>query len=122
MGMKFRMMRGQVVGIPVEHDDDVECRRTHPLLMPKMEPLSLSWDDTEILKKVKVIVPAKDGVRFKKGTKQGSTKSILAKQKLVPKRRSVLGCDKHSPGSGPLWGVELISGVKIHYNGVVLNL
>ena len=64
--MKFRVMRAQVMGIAVEYDDNTERRRTHPLLMPKVEPMSLSWDDNEVLKKVKVIVP---GVSFKKGTK-----------------------------------------------------
>ena len=89
------------MGTAVEYDDNAERHRTHPLLMPKVEPVSLSWDDTEVLKKVEILVP---GVSFKKGTKRGTNRSIPAKQKLVPKRRSVLGCDKHSPGSGSLWG------------------
>ena len=74
----------------VAYDDDTECQRTYPLLMPKVEPMSLLWDDTEVLKKVKIIVP---GVSLKKGTKQSSAISILAEQKLEPKRRSVLDCD-----------------------------
>ena len=65
-GMKFQVMRAQVMGIAVEYDDNMERRRTHPPLMPKVEPTSLSWDDTEVLKKVEIIVP---GVSFKKGTK-----------------------------------------------------
>jgi hypothetical protein len=105
-GKKFRMMRGQVMGIPVEYGDDVERQRTHPLLLPKIEPLSLSWDGAEVLKKVEVIVPAKMRVQFKKGTKQGSGVSISAKHKIVPKLRSVLDCDKHSPGSGPQWQIN----------------
>ena len=48
---KFRMMRAQVIGINVKYDDDAERRRTHPLLMPNMDPVSLSWDDTEFLKR-----------------------------------------------------------------------
>ena len=56
-GMKFRVLRGQVVGSPVEYDDKVERWRTHHLLMSKIEPMSLSWDDTEVLKKVEVIMP-----------------------------------------------------------------
>ena len=64
-GMKFRVMRAQVMGITVEYNDDTECQQTHPLLMPKVEPMSLSWDDTEVLKKVKITAP---GVSFKKGT------------------------------------------------------
>ena len=94
------------MGIPVEYDDNVERQRAHPLLMLKIEPMSLSRDDTKVLKKVEVIVPARVGVRFKKGTKQGSTKLVLTKQKLVPKQRSALDCEKHSPGSGPQWQVN----------------
>ena len=63
-------MRAQVMEVAVEYDDDRERQRTHPLLMPKVEPMSLSLDDTEVLKKVKTIMP---GVRFKKGTKKGPT-------------------------------------------------
>ena len=47
------------MGILVEHDDDVGQQRTPPLLLPTIEPMSLSWDDTDVLKKVKVIVPTK---------------------------------------------------------------
>ena len=51
-GIKFQVMGGQVMRILVEYDDDVEQQRTHPLLRPKIEPMSLSRDDTEVLKKV----------------------------------------------------------------------
>ena len=30
-GKRFRVMHGHVMGIPEDYDDDVECRRTHPL-------------------------------------------------------------------------------------------
>ena len=56
-GTKFQVMRAQVMGIDVEYDDDAERCRTHPLLLPKMEQVSLTWDDTKVLKKVKVRVP-----------------------------------------------------------------
>ena len=60
----------------------------------------MSWDNAEILNKVKILVP---GVSFKNVTKQGPSRSIPVNQKLVPKRKSVFGCDKQSPVSGPLW-------------------
>ena len=41
-GTKIRVMRAQVMGIDVEYDGDAERRRTHPLLLPKMEPVSLT--------------------------------------------------------------------------------
>ena len=73
--------------------------------MPKIEPMSLSWDDTKVLKKVEIIVP---GVCSKKGTKQGSAGSVSVKKKLLPKRRSVLDCDKYGPGSRHLWQTDRI--------------
>ena len=42
-------MRGQVMGIPEDYDDDVERRRTHPLLIPKIEYGQLSVADGEVL-------------------------------------------------------------------------
>ena len=89
--------------IGVEYDDEAEHCRTQYLLMPKVEPVFLSWDDRGVPKKVEFLVP---GISFNKGTKQGPDRLILAKQKLVPKQRSMLGCNKHSPGSGPLWGAD----------------
>ena len=80
-GTKFQAMRVQVMGIDVEYGDNAARLRTHPFLMPKLEPVSLTWDDTEVLKKVKILVP---GVSFKKRTKRGPSGSIPAKQKLVP--------------------------------------
>ena len=35
-GEMFRVMHCEVMGVPEEYDDDVERRRTHPLLMPKV--------------------------------------------------------------------------------------
>ena len=67
--------------------------------MPKVDPMFLPWGDTDVLKKDEMIVP---GVSFKKGTKQSLARSMLTNQKIVPKQRSVLDCDKHSPGYGPL--------------------
>ena len=90
-------MKWQVMEIPVEYDDDMERRRTHPLLMPTIAPMLLSWDDMEVLKKVKLIVPAKAVVRFKKGTKQDSTKSILSKRKLVPIHMGCVGLYETQP-------------------------
>ena len=35
-GKRFLVMCGEVMGVSAEYDDDVERRRTHPLLMPKI--------------------------------------------------------------------------------------
>ena len=38
-GVKIRATRSQVMGIEVECDDNMERRRTHSLLMYKVEPI-----------------------------------------------------------------------------------
>ena len=58
-GKRFRVMRGKVMGVPEEYDDDVERRRTHPLLMPKVESERISAADGEILEKAAIVAPAK---------------------------------------------------------------
>ena len=57
--------------IAVEYDDDTERRRIHLLLMPKVEPTSLLWDDTEVLKKVEIIVPGEVSRREQSGVRVG---------------------------------------------------
>ena len=47
------------MGVSVEYDNDVERRRTHPLLMPKIESERILASDGEILEKVAIIVPTK---------------------------------------------------------------
>ena len=36
-GKRFRVMRAEVMGVSVDYNDNDERRRTHPLLMPKVE-------------------------------------------------------------------------------------
>ena len=52
-------MRGHVMGIPENYDNDVERRRTHPLLLTKIESERLSATDEEVLEKAAIVVPAK---------------------------------------------------------------
>ena len=44
-GKRFRIMRAEVIGISIDYDDDDERRRTHPLLMPKIESERISVTD-----------------------------------------------------------------------------
>ena len=78
-GKRFRVMRRKVMGIPEDYDDDVERRRTHPLLMPKVESERISAVDGEILEKVAIVAPAKLPAKNpKKGILRGAgVKSIL---------------------------------------------
>ena len=38
-----------MMGVPVEYDDDVERRNTHPMLLPKIENERLTIPETELL-------------------------------------------------------------------------
>ena len=94
--------------MPVEYDDDVERRRTHPLLLTKFETERLSLPNCDILEKIAVVVPVKKlnkpGPVDKKGTIQGSKrKSISPRAKPPEKKMSVLGEPKYGPGSEPHW-------------------
>ena len=64
-GKRFQVMRGEVMGVSAEYDDDVERRRTHPLLMPKIESERILAADGEILEKVSIVVPAKSPAKKK---------------------------------------------------------
>ena len=104
-GKRFRVMRGEVMGIPEDYDDDVERRRTHPLLMRKVESERISAADGDVLEKVAIVAPAKSPAKkSKKGILRGAgVKSILPGVKPTAKRRSVLSEDKYAPGETSRW-------------------
>ena len=58
-GNRFRVMRGHVMGIPEDYGDDVERRRTHPLLLPKIEYERLLAIDGKVLEKAAIVTPEK---------------------------------------------------------------
>ena len=94
--------------MPVEYDDDVDCRRTHPLLLPLIDTEIVSLPDGDILEKIAVVVPvkkvAKPGSNDRKRSIQGSKhNSISPRAKPSEKQRSVLGDTKYGPGSKPHW-------------------
>ena len=96
------------MGVPVEYDDDVERRRTHPLLLPIIETYRVSLPDGDILEKISVVVPvkkvAKPGPVDKERTIRGSRRnSISPRAKLSEKRRSVLVEPKYGTGSEHHW-------------------
>ena len=104
----FRIFRSEMIGVPVEYDDNVNFRRTHPLLLTKMDTERVSLPDGGILEKIAVVVPvkkaAKPGPIDKKRTVRGcKCKSISSRAKPSEKRRSVLGEPKYGPGSKPHW-------------------
>ena len=56
-GAIFRIFRSDIMGVSVEYDDDVERRRTHPLLLPIIETNRVSVIDNNTLEKISVVVP-----------------------------------------------------------------
>ena len=60
-GKKYRVMQGEIMGVPVDYDDDVERRRTHPLLMPKIETEQITVKDGEVLERMAVVKRATTG-------------------------------------------------------------
>ena len=104
-GKRFRVMHRKVMGIRADYDDDVERRRTHPILMPKVESERISAADGEILKYFAIVAPAKSPAKNStRGVLQGArVKSILPGVKPTAKRRSVLSEDKYAPGETSRW-------------------
>ena len=98
-------MQGEVMGIPEDYDDDVERRRTHPLLMPKIESERIYLADAEVLEKFAIMAPVKlPAKKSNKGILRGAgVKSILPGVKPTEKRRSVLNEDKYAPGDTSRW-------------------
>ena len=104
-GEKLRVMRAEVMGLSVDYDDDDERRRTHPLLMPKVESERISVSNGEVLKKAAIAVPARAPAQDpKKGKLKGVAKKLIApRAKQTAKRRSVLEVNKYGPDKSAKW-------------------
>ena len=105
-GELYRIFRHQMMGFPIEYDDDVKRRRTHPLLLPEVKAEGVSQGDSDLLENIQVVAPTKKMPSYKsileKGIIQGKGgKSISRRSKSSEKRRSVLGEPKYGPGSEP---------------------
>ena len=67
----FRIFRHQMMSVPIEYDDEVEKRGTHPLLFPNVEAEGVSQVDSDMLEEVQVIAPAKKLPSYKSLLKKG---------------------------------------------------
>ena len=56
-GQLFWTFRHHMMGVSVDYDDDVERKRTHPMLLPKVEAERMTVSDEEILKAIEVLAP-----------------------------------------------------------------
>ena len=48
-GELYRIFCHQMMGVPIEYEDDVERRRTQPLLLPEVEAEGVSQGDIDLL-------------------------------------------------------------------------
>ena len=87
-GNRFGVMRAEVMGISVAYDEDDERRRTHQLLLPKIESERISVTDGEILEKVAVVIPVKTTVKCPKKGKPG----CVQKGSIPPNAKHVAKC------------------------------
>ena len=106
--------------ISADYDDDAERRRTHPLLMPKVESDIVPVTDKESLQNEEIIRkkqrvplgpsqlhPNKQTKEIPQGINKVSLQSRANKVKTATNRRSVLGMNKYGPGLGPHWRDKL---------------
>ena len=92
-GQLFSEMRAKQVGIAVDYDDDQERRRTHPMLLPRVDQEGvIPKSDVEVLRKASGISRKRSPVE---STPRGS--------KAPVGRRSVLDGLKYGPGPRPVW-------------------
>ena len=83
----FRVMRAEVMGVSVDYDDDDERRRTHPLIMPKVESEQILVADGEFLEKAGIVVPARAPAKDpKKGRLKGAKDPTKGRLKGVAKK------------------------------------
>ena len=107
-GQLFRTFRHHMMGIPIDYDDDVERRRTHPMLLPKVETERMTVSDEEMLKAIELLAPTPTkknlSPQVPKGILRGKdSKSTSLRSKL---RRSEGVCwpeSKYGAVSGPQW-------------------
>ena len=78
-GLLFRKFPHEMMGVPVEYDDNDERRNTHPMLLPKIENERLTIPETELLKEIAVPAPAKRRPKTKKVSKRVITRGSDSK-------------------------------------------
>ena len=95
-GGLYRIFRHQMIGVPIEYDDDVERRRTRPLLLPKVKAEGVSQGGCDLIEKIQVVAPTKNMPIYK---------SILEKGKNKAKVESLFHRDpRHRRNEGVFWG------------------
>ena len=97
-----------MMGVSINYDDDVERRRTHPMLLPKVETERMTISDEEMLKEIEVLTPTpkdkKSLPQVTKGVLRGNNgKSILLRSKLQRNEGVCWREPKYGSSSTPQW-------------------
>ena len=107
-GQLFWTFRHHMMGVPVDYYDDVERRRTHPMLLPKVETERMTISDEEMLKATEVLAPTPKKMKLlsqvPKGILRGKdSKSTLSRSKLRQSKGVCWPESKYGSVSGPQW-------------------
>ena len=107
-GQLFWTFRHHMMGVPVDHDDDVERKRTHPMLRSKIKAERMTVSDEEILKVIEVLAPTptkkKLSPEITKGILRGKdSKSTSSRSKLRQSKGVCWPESKYGSVSGPQW-------------------
>ena len=92
--------------VPINYDDDVERRRTHLLLLPKVETEKMTVSDKEMLKEIEVLAPTpkknRSSPRVTKGIlRSKANESTLSRSKLRQSKGVCWPESKYGSVSGP---------------------
>ena len=89
-GELYQIMRHQMMGVPIDYDEDVERRRTHLLLLPKPESVKMTVSDEQMLKEIKILAPTPTKTRSSqpKGISRGKVKKSASSRSERASSRS----------------------------------
>ena len=97
-----------MMGVPINYDDDVERRRTHLILLPKVETKIMTISDEEMLKEIDVLAPTpkkkRSSPQVTKGILRGkANESTSSRSKLRQSEGVCWPESKYGAVSGPQW-------------------
>ena len=112
-GELFRIFRHQMMGVPINYDDDVERKNTHLLLLPKPEPIKMTVSDEQMLKEIKVLAPSptKTKPSQPKGILRGKAKKSTSSRSKLQRDEGVCWRElkrepKYDSVFGPQWNTN----------------
>ena len=66
-----------MIGVPIECDNDIKRRNTHPMLLPKIKNERLTILKAELLKEMTMLTPEKRRPKAKKVPKRGIPHGVV---------------------------------------------